>query len=188
MTVLGVDAFDQWLGQELQGRASAHVPPSPMPVQAEYHAAYVKAAIHVPLLAKVAAVLTTKVAIGATVGVLAVGAAGGEALITGSVNPGDWGKQVVQQVNLCKEALAPGSHGIGKCVSSFASQHGKQESSDHKAKPTPGRGPEHTPGPPPDKVHPSPPVKAHPTPPPTKVHPTPPTKVHRTPPPKKNGK
>jgi hypothetical protein len=168
MTALGADSFDQWLGQQLQQHASAVAGPSPVPAQAQYHAAYVKGAHRVPFLAKVAALLSTKAAIGVAASVLTVSAAGaGEAVITGSVNPSDWGKQVVQQVNTCKDALAPGSHGIGQCVSSFASQHGKTVSGEHKAAPaaTPSHGPNHSPGTPADKkVHPTPPGKARPTP------------------------
>jgi hypothetical protein len=183
MNAPGGDSFDQWLGQTLQQHASAHSAPSPMPVQAQYHAAYLQSGLHLPFLAKVGAVLTAKAAIAATVGVL-VAAAAGEAVVTGSVNPADWGQQVVQQVQKCKDALAPGSHGIGSCVSSFANQHGKTESSDHRANPTPGRGQgnKHTPGPP-DKTHPTPPASpgksgSHPTPP---VHPTPPGNGHKKP-------
>ena len=186
MNAVGLDSFDQWLGQALNHHAAAHSGPSPLPMQAKYHAAHVAAAMHVPLLAKIAAVISTKTAIGASIGVLAVGAAGGEAIITDSINPSDWGKQVVQQVNQCKDALAPGSHGIGQCVSSFASQHGKKVSSEHKANPTPGRGPDHTPGTPPNKVLPSPPAKVHPSP-PAKAHPSPPAKAHPSPPAKAAG-
>jgi uncharacterized membrane protein YgcG len=179
MNALGGDPFDLWLGQELKQHAQAQGGPSPMPAQAQYHTAYLKG-MHMPFLAKVAAVLTTKAAIAVTAGVVAVGAASvSEAVITGSVNPADWGKQVVQQVQKCEAALAPGTHGIGQCVSSFASQHGKQVSSQHRATPTPGHGHSNgngngngggggngkTPGPPANKVHPTPPGKVHPTPP-----------------------
>jgi uncharacterized membrane protein YebE (DUF533 family) len=163
----GGDSFDQWLGQQLQQHASANAGPSPMPAQAQYQASFVGGAVHVPFLAKVAAVLGTKAAMAVAAGALAVGAASaGEAVITGSFNPGDWGQQVVQQVNTCKDALAPDSHGIGDCVSSFASQHGKTVSSEHRATPTttPSHGPAHTPGAP-VVVHPTPPGKtAHATP------------------------
>jgi hypothetical protein len=181
MNAPGDDSFDQWLGQQLQQHASAHSAPSPMPVQAQYHAAYVKSGLHVPMLAKVAAVLTTKAALAITVGVL-VAAAAGETVVTGSINPADWGQQVVHQVQKCKDALAPGSHGIGDCVSSFSSQHGKKVSSDHHASPTPGQGNGngngHTPGQP-DKTHPTPPGQggSHNTP-PDKDHPSPPSTGH----------
>jgi hypothetical protein len=184
MNAPGGDSFDQWLGQQLEQHTSAHSAPSPMPAQAQYHAAYLQGGLHVPMLSKVAAVLTTKAAIAATVGVL-VAAAAGEAVVTGSVNPTDWGQQVVQQVQKCKEALAPESHGIGKCVSSFASQHGKKVSSDHRATPTPGQGNGGNGngngsgnGSGNDKTHPTPPDKVHPTP-PGKDHPTPPGGGHK---------
>jgi hypothetical protein len=45
---------------------------------------------------------------------------------TGSINPADWGQQVAATVESCKDDLAnSGTHGIGGCVSAFASQHGK---------------------------------------------------------------
>jgi hypothetical protein len=170
MSTLGGDSFDTWLGEQLQHHASVNAGPSPMPVQAQYHAAHVAGAGHVSFLAKAAALLTTKAAIGVAASVLVVSAAGSEAAITGSFNPTDWGTQVVKQVNKCKDALTPGSHGIGQCVSSFASQHGKQVSADRRATPPPGHS-DRTPGPPAVKVHSTPPT--HPTPP---AHPTPPSK------------
>jgi hypothetical protein len=169
MSSSGDAGFDQWLSSQLEQHASAHAGPSPMPAQAQYHATYVNAGTRLPLLAKVAAALTTKTAIAVAAGALAIGAAGvGESVITGSTNPGDWGKQVVKQVNECKAALAPGSHGIGQCVSSFASQHGAAKSAEHRATPTPAYG-DHTPGQPPGKGKANP----HPTPHP---HSTPPKK------------
>lgn len=165
MNALGGDSFDQWLGQQFQLHAAAHSAPSVLPAQAQYHAASVSGALHATLLTKLAAVATTKAAIGLTVGALAVGAAGvGEAAITGSINPADWGQQVVKQVQKCKAALVPGTHGIGQCVSAFASQHGKKVSADQPAKPTPGQGKGHTPEVPPVKSHPTPPGHVHPTP------------------------
>ncbi len=108
-------------------------------------------------LAHAVSVVSAKGAIGLTVAALALGTAGAEAAITGSANPSNWGQQVVQQVQKCKDALAPGSHGIGECVSTFASQHGQQVSSDHRA--SPARG-DHTPGAPTD--HPTGPPTSHP--------------------------
>lgn len=168
MSAPGGPGFDQWLDTQLQQQAAAHTGPSPLPAQAQYHAAYLKGGAHLPLLAKIAAALSTKAVIGVAAAALVVGAAGAsESVITGSLNPSDWGQQVVKQVNNCKTALAPGSHGIGQCVSSFASQHGQDVSAEHHATPTPGHG-VHTPGPPAGKGNPSP----HPTP-PSHPHPTP---------------
>ena len=110
------------------------------------------------VLAHAVALVSTKGAVGLAVAFLAVGAAGvaSEAAITGSADPSNWGQQVVQQVDKCKLALAPGTHVIGECVSTFAQQHGKKVSADHRASPARGnssdhassaRG-DHTPGPP----------------------------------------
>lgn len=100
-------------------------------------------------LATAVKVVSTKGAIGVAVAALAVGAAGAaaEAAVTGSANPTNWGQQVVEQVQDCKAALSPGSHGIGQCVSAFAKQNGKTVSADHRVSPARGNG--HTPGGPP---------------------------------------
>lgn len=100
------------------------------------------------VLAKAASLVSTKGAAGIAVALLAVGAAGaaGEAAVTGSANPSNWGQQVVEQVQDCKAALAPGSHGIGQCVSAFAKKHGEQVSDDHRASPARVNGSDHTPG------------------------------------------
>src|SRR5436309_8913497 len=86
-------------------------------------------------LATPASLISAKGTAGLAVAVRAVGAAGAttETVVTGSANPSNWGQQVVKQVQTCKGALAPGSHGIGECVSTFANQHGKQVSSQHQA-------------------------------------------------------
>lgn len=169
MSTMGAQGFDQWLSSQLQQHAAAYSGPNPLSAQAQYHAAYLHGAAHLPLLAKIGAAITTKAAIGVAAGALVVGAAGvGESVITGSTNPGDWGKQVVKQVNTCKDALAPGSHGIGQCVSAFASSKHGDAGAERRATPTPAHG-SHTPGPPPGKgdttPHPTPPVHPHPTPP-----------------------
>ena len=168
MSVNGDPGFDRWLEAQLHQHAVAHSGPNPLPAQAQYHAAYLQGA-HLPLLAKVAAALTTKAAIAVAAGALAVGAAGvGESVITGSANPSDWGKQVVKQVNTCKDALAPDSHGIGECVRSFASSKHGAAGAEHRATPTPAHS-DHTPGVPPHKgkatPHPTPSPHSHPLPP-----------------------
>ena len=73
------------------------------------------------------AALAVKAATGFAVAALAMvsAAAVTEAAITGSADPANWGQQVRQQVIACKAALETGQHGIGKCVSAFASQHGQ---------------------------------------------------------------
>jgi hypothetical protein len=71
--------------------------------------------------------LAVKAATGFAVAVVAVLAAAAvtEAAITGSADPSNWGRLVTQQVATCKAALKTGEHGIGQCVSAFASQHGQ---------------------------------------------------------------
>lgn len=127
------NGFEQWLEQELQKQAVKQSGPSPVPTQSKYHAAYLQGGPQMSVLAKAATVVSAKGAVGLTVAALALGGVAAEAAITGSANPGDWGHQVVQQVNKCKDALAPGSHGIGQCVSAFAKQHGPAVSSEHRA-------------------------------------------------------
>ena len=75
------------------------------------------------LLGGAGAALSLKLLTGVAVAAAAVTVAG--AATTGSINPADWGQQVSQHVSDCKKALADGQHGIGDCVSSFASQHGQ---------------------------------------------------------------
>lgn len=71
--------------------------------------------------------LVVKAATGFAVAALAVVAAAAvtEAAITGSADPANWGQQVRQQVIACKAVLETGEHGIGQCVSAFASHHGQ---------------------------------------------------------------
>ena len=75
------------------------------------------------LLGGAGAALSLKLLTGVAAAAAAVTVAG--AATTGSINPADWGQQVSQHVSDCKKALADGQHGIGDCVSSFASQHGQ---------------------------------------------------------------
>ena len=84
------------------------------------------------LLGGTGAALAAKVVTGFAIGVLAAAGAT-EATITGSLNPNDWGQQVVAQVATCKAALQDGQHGIGQCVSAFAKQHGPLVSADHRS-------------------------------------------------------
>lgn len=82
------------------------------------------------------AALGAKFITGFAVAALAVAGAGvtTEVATTGSINPSDWGQQVSQQVQTCKDTLrASGVRGIGQCVSAFASQHGKAVSAEHRA-------------------------------------------------------
>jgi hypothetical protein len=79
------------------------------------------------LLSGSRAALVVKAVTGFAVAAFAMVAAAAvtEAAITGSADPANWGQQVRQQVIACKAALETGEHGIGPCVSAFASQHGQ---------------------------------------------------------------
>jgi hypothetical protein len=129
--VVNGDGFERWLEQELQ-QTAREGGPSPAPSQAGYHAANVQGGLHMSGLATAASVISAKGAVGLAVAVLAAGAAG-EAVVTGSVNPSNWGQQVVVQVQTCKDALTGDEHGIGDCVSTFAKQNGPAVSGDHRA-------------------------------------------------------
>ena len=74
------------------------------------------------LLGGAGAALSFKMLTGVAVAAAAVTVAG--AATTGSLDPTVWGQQVSARVADCKAKLADGQHGIGDCVSSFASQHG----------------------------------------------------------------
>jgi hypothetical protein len=129
----GINGFDEWLERELRQNASRETGPNPLPSQSRYQAAPLQGNALNRLSFAVAAMVSTKTVTALALSVAAIVAAGAttEAVITSSANPTDWGHQVVQQVQKCKVALAPGSHGVGDCVSSFASQHGRQESKTH---------------------------------------------------------
>ena len=87
------------------------------------------------LLGGAGAALGLKLATGIAIAAFAAAAAGAatEVAVTGSLNPADWGQQVKQTVDTCKDALrASGTRGIGPCVSAFAKQHGKIVSGEHR--------------------------------------------------------
>jgi hypothetical protein len=64
--------------------------------------------------------LLTGIAVAAAAATIAGAAT--ETAITGSLSPGVWGQQVKLQVEACKDRLAAGHHGIGECVSDFATK------------------------------------------------------------------
>jgi len=167
----GTNGFDEWLESELRQNASRETGPNPLPSQSRYQAiARPGNALHRLsfALAAMASIKTVTVLAVSAAAIVATGATT-EAVITGSANPTNWGHQVVQQVQQCKLALAPGGHGIGECVSSLASQHGRQESSTH-ATSSPSQHPKGGPssgqpagGPPSNHPHGGPP-SSHPSP------------------------
>jgi RNA polymerase sigma-70 factor (ECF subfamily) len=75
------------------------------------------------------ALLRNRIAVGLIVAAAAICAVGaGETAISGSINPADWGSQLVQQAQKCAAAFVPSSHGIRDCLSTFAPQGLKQAS------------------------------------------------------------
>ncbi|MFI5029001.1 MAG: hypothetical protein ACHQCF_08505, partial [Solirubrobacterales bacterium] len=71
--------FDRWLEKQLQTHAAARSGQHALPQQAQYQAVCLQQGDRVPFLAKLAALVSAKAAIGLTLGVLAVSAAAGEA-------------------------------------------------------------------------------------------------------------
>src|SRR5258708_13356126 len=103
MSVESGDGFDRWLEQQLRSEAAKAGGPSPVPAQAQYHAAYLQGGLHMSVLAKAVALVSTKAAIGIPVAVVAVGAAAvaPDAPPPGSANPRTSGHHPVQQHHQC---------------------------------------------------------------------------------------
>jgi uncharacterized membrane protein YgcG len=125
MSTRGVNGFDEWLEHELQQNAAREAGPSPLPSQSRYQVLPLRGSALNRVSFALAAMVPAKTVTALALSVVAIVTAGAttEAVITGSANPANWGHQVVQQVQTCKIALAPGGHGVGECVSSLASQH-----------------------------------------------------------------
>jgi hypothetical protein len=121
--------FDRWLEDELNRSLSAvdggYQAPRYLDTRAPRRGRVLAVLAGAPALisAKVAAAGIVLVA-ATTTGVAIHSAAAGNT----ANDPGTWGQQVVQQVQKCKAALGADQHGIGKCVSQFAKQHGDQQS------------------------------------------------------------
>lgn len=129
MGIRGVNGFDDWLERELQQNASRETGPSPLPSQSRYQVLPLQGSALNRVSSGLAAMVSAKTVTALALSVAAIVTAGAttEAVITGSTNPANWGHQVVQQVQTCKVALAPGGHGVGECVSSLAPQLGQDK-------------------------------------------------------------
>ncbi len=86
-------------------------------------------------------ILPAAAAAKAVAAVAAVAAAGAvtATAVTHSPNPQVWGQQVKAAVEQCKDDLKSGQHGIGDCVSDFASQKGQTERNKHASTHPTGR-------------------------------------------------
>lgn len=109
------DEFDSWLSSELD-RGLSNVRPRPR--------------FDVPRRARRVTLKAAALAVAAVLVTSGVALAAGTA-VTGTPNPAVWGQQVQAKVQSCQQALQPGQHGIGQCVSSFAKQHGQQQKAAH---------------------------------------------------------
>lgn len=137
------DRFEDWLEQELSKGLSARtrqVRPSPAQLTSIVGSKRGRG-LRGGVTAKAMVVALAAVVVTAT-GAMAAGT-----VATGSPNPLDWGQKVKAHAATCKAQLKPGEHGIGKCVSSFAKQHGQAERQQHSQAGQHGKSP-HTPGPP----------------------------------------
>jgi len=125
--------FDELLERELQWRVGNLRTPSPGADQAAYRAVSAGGK-RMPLLSSLTAAASSKAAVGlATAALVVGGGSAAAAAVTGSTDPGTWGKTVTAAVASCKADLASGQHGIGHCVSKIASRKGQEERSSHAA-------------------------------------------------------
>src|SRR3989442_11016688 len=132
----GPGDFERELEQELH-RILDPIAAAPIPLRR----ARLSGGIMKRLVGGAGAAIGLKVLTGFAVAAFAAVAAGAatEVAVTGSLNPADWGQQVTQTVQTCKDTLrASGTRGIGPCVSAIAKQHGQQQS--HKASDARGNG------------------------------------------------
>ena len=136
------DNFDSWLDDELGKRLAGVDPGYVAPRYLETRRGKPSLRRRAALLGglPLPALLTTKAAAASLVVLAATGT--GVAVTTAATGNTDltvWGQQVKDQVQKCKDALQPGHHGIGKCVSEFAKQHGQAQQSAH---PEPSESPD----------------------------------------------
>lgn len=147
--------FDRWLERELRGVVGQLRGTRPRAHEATYFAA-LAAGGQMTLSARLIATLTSRAAALAAAAALSVG--GGAyalaAAATGDPNPLNWGQQVKQVVQQCKEEVRSESpvgeasearevsaaRNVGQCVSAFARQHGQQERSQHSQGQNHGQG------------------------------------------------
>jgi hypothetical protein len=142
--------FEDWLEEQFSRTLGPERGQRPLPSQARYGVA--SRGIwrrFVAIRSSVLAAIGTKAVAGGAVVALAAGGAAAAVKTTGSMNPADWGRGVVQAVQVCKDDVRGNtaasssrtSQGIGHCVSKVARQHGKEQRAQHA-----GGAPKVTPG------------------------------------------
>ena len=117
------DPFESFIEAQLQQHLGPLVGSAIAPSAGRFAAAAVSAGISASAGGGLLGALSTKSA--AAIAAVSIAAGGGGAVAatvaTGSANPTVWGQQVKAAVDGCKADLGPHDHGIGKCVSDFAS-------------------------------------------------------------------
>lgn len=161
--------LEDLLEHELRRRVGSLRAPSPWAAQAAYRAVAPRGGKRMPLLSSLTAAASSKAAVGLATAALVMGggSAAAAAAVTGSTDPGAWGRTVTAAVASCKSHLAAGDHGIGHCVSDVASRKGQAERSEHTAGSAPTAEPSGHPTGRPSTVpaaHPTGPPASHPTP------------------------
>jgi hypothetical protein len=124
--------FERFLDSQLQTRLGELAGPTTDHRRAAYHLAAtgsaswfgVAGARRMPASRAAVALVTAALA-------LVAGSAVAAAAVTGSSDPGVWGRTVTQAVAECKDHLADGEHGIGQCVSEVARRHGEAQKEAH---------------------------------------------------------
>src|SRR3989442_3763931 len=130
----GQGDFERELEQELH-RILDPIAAAPIPLRR----ARLSGGMMKRLVGGAGAAIGLKVLTGFAVAAFAAVAAGAatEGAVTRSLNPADWGQQVTQTVQTCKDTLrASGTRGICPRVSAIAKQHGEQGSASHQASKT----------------------------------------------------
>jgi hypothetical protein len=125
------DEFDSWLGAELDKGFTRSSIRSRAGVGGYKNAVSRRRRLHLGPSAGVP--FAGKVAMGLAAATLSLGAVGAAAAtaITHSIDPQVWGQQIREAVADCKETAKSGRHGIGDCVSAFATQHGTAKRAEH---------------------------------------------------------
>jgi hypothetical protein len=147
-TAGGGHDFEEQLERELRRQVGSLRGPSPEVGQAAYRAIASGGKRTVPTLSTLAAAVSSRAAAGiAAATLVAAGGTAAFAATTHSTNPSNWGRTVTAAVAACKAKLATGDHGIGRCVSAIAQEHGEAQRAAHSADPDHGQGPQASPSP-----------------------------------------
>jgi len=128
--------FDRWLHRQLCVALEPERGPRPHPADARYAAVARRTGGQAILTrSSIPAALGAKALVGGAVVALAAGTAG--TVMTGSVNPANWGQHVSEAVETCAKDV-----NVGRCVSAFAQEHGEAVRAQHSEAVENGKSPE----------------------------------------------